>query len=114
MLVAGMLSAYSWQWVPAGAVADVWNIATHAHALWLLLLVGLFAHDREVWGVVALLAAWQVLAAAGSVWWLIDPAQVDPQDEALSTRLGLPLGMIGLAGVAYLAGAILKERPRGP
>ena len=114
LLVVGMLAAYSWRYAPAGTVADVWNIATHLHVLALLVLVGGAAQSPVVWWVVGLVAVWQLLPALCSIWWLIDPWQVLPNDERCSSRLGVPLGLIGLGVAGWLAGAIYRERGHGP
>ena len=113
LLIVGMVTSYSWRFAPAGAEADVWNIATHLHNLILLGLVGLAVQDRAVWWVVALVAVWQVLPAACSVWWLVDPWPVSPTDERCSRRLEIPLGLIGLGAAVWLAGAVYRMKRGG-
>jgi len=114
LLVIGLLASYSWRFAPDAAEADVWNIATHSHVLVLLVLVAGAAQSREVWWVVGLVAVWQVLPALCSLWWLIAPWPVQPNDERCSKRLGVPLGLIGLGVAVWLAGAIYRERGHGP
>lgn len=110
ILVVGMASAYSWQWVPFDVAGEAWNIATHLQSLWLLVVVAALARDLRVTMACALVAAWQVLPAGCSAWWLFDPWPVSPNDERCSTRLGIPLGVIGLAACAWLAGEIYRGK----
>lgn len=115
MLIVGLLASYSWRWMPPGVMGEVWNISSHAHVAWLLLLVGFLARDPDVWAVVALVLIWQAIPAGCSVWVLLDPGAWALQEERCSRRLGLPLGLIGLVmAVRLAAGVGLEKMKNGP
>lgn len=107
LLVFGLACSYAYAWASPAISADVQNIAGALMTLGLLVLAGLAFGSVEVWSVVALLSLFKVMVIGCNTWYVLDPWPVKPGQPLCSTRLNLPLGVIGLALAAALAAYLL-------
>jgi hypothetical protein len=105
LLTAGIVHNTAHRYVPEDARGFVWNITGALLLAGLLLIVATQARSTAVWLVVALLVGHALQVAGCSVAYLWEPWPIVPGDDLCSDGLSVPLGTLGLVGVALLQGA---------
>lgn len=94
LLLVGLAAAYLWQ-VTAFDPAYVWNASGATYRVLLLGLVAVAYKSTPVRLVCLLLSGCDLMVAGCSIAYLIQPWQVSPDQELCSSRLNMPLGLVG-------------------
>lgn len=110
LLAPGLLLSYVWQWVPDSLAGYAWNISTALMVVLLLALIAIIFSSPEVLATCALLALLKLSVIVCDVWHMVAPWPVQLGEPMCSSRLNLPLGVVGLALGAILATAIYRGR----
>ncbi|NKI94791.1 hypothetical protein [Rhizobacter sp. SG703] len=113
LLVFGLACSYGWYWASPDMAADVQNILAAAFIFGLLALFGLVFDSAEIWLVTALLGLLKASVIACNTWYVIAPWPVMPGAPLCSTRLDLPLWIVGLVLGMVLAAYLLWKHQGG-
>ena len=109
LLVFGLVCSYGWYWASPDLAADVQNILAAVFILGLLVLFGLVFDSAEIWLVTALLGLLKASVVACNTWYVLAPWPVMPGAPLCSTRLDLPLGIVGLVLGMVLAAYLFRK-----
>ncbi len=106
----GLFSAYSWQMVDDPKIAGhVWTLSGSAYRLLLLSLLVVAVRSTTFRLVCGLLIIFDTVATACTALYLLNPWPTVP-GQSCTSRLHMPLGMIGaVSGLALLI-SILRHK----
>jgi len=112
LLLAGLLHNNLYKHASAPLAGRVFVVTGHLLIALLVAVLCWVAHKQKARSVVlvCLLIAGYTLQVAGcNLWWMIEPWPVVPGGELCSDRLGLPLGLVGLAAACMVAAHIGRK-----
>ena len=105
LLAAGVVHNTAHRYAPEDMRGFVFNITGALFLAGLLITVAVLARHWAVWLVAALLVGHAVQVAGCSAFYMLEPWPIAPGDDLCSDSLGLPLGVLGVVGVALMQGA---------
>lgn len=110
LLVLLVIHNNAHKWVPPDLRGHVFNVTGHGLlAVCLAALLVIFWRSGALVLVCALGIGYALQVAGCSAWWLVAPWPTTPTGELCSERLGLPLGLFGLAAALLLAAHLRRN-----
>lgn len=96
LLLAGLLWNNAWKWFPAQHGGRVFLAGGGLFIAVLLAWVFVSSRSHPMRVVCVLLAGFALQVFGCNAWFIVEPWEVRPGDELCSSRLGFPLGLVGL------------------
>lgn len=115
LLLAGLLWNNAWKWAPPQHGGRVFVASCGAFVALLLMGLAIVTHSQAVRIVCVLLIGFALQVFGCNVWFIFAPWEVRPGDELCSSRIGFPLGMVGLwSTILVVQYLYVRDKKNGP
>lgn len=113
LLFCGLAWNNAWKWVDTEHAGHVWSASCGVFVALLLAVIALVWSHWAVTVVCVLLIGYAAQVFVCNLWFVVAPWQPRPGGELCSSRVGVPLGMVGLWVASLVAQYVYTRGKHG-
>ncbi len=113
LLLCGLAWNNAWKWAPPEDAGHVWSASGGLFVALLLIVIALVWSHWAVTAVCLLLIGFALQVFACNFWFVVAPWIAKPGGELCSSRIGFPLGLVGLWAASLVAQYVYTRGKHG-